>query len=150
MEKFTVYAIDDSVQRPPVEAADDDGADESAGDLALLDGDAEDDADDADDAAPAERYAPPPRPRTRVGEIGLDAAGMLSVVSADPACAPALAAAVADLNGRAALTLKLPPGPGDETFSIVKVQVPRGDPQFFAAVQDNLRRWHNMELQAET
>ena len=87
--------------------------------------------------------------RDRIGDVELDGESHLSVVAAEPDARDEIDEAIEDLNGREALIVKLPGGAGSARFSIRKQEVPRADPGFFEAMQDNLRRWHNMELVAE-
>lgn len=85
----------------------------------------------------------------RLGDVELDADAMLRLVAADAAARAELEEAVSEINGRSELIVKLPPGPDDPKFSLRKEAVPRGDPAFLSAIEDNLKRWHNMELVAE-
>ena len=90
--------------------------------------------------------SPKDTPRELLGQVEIDEHGQLKLLRSAPAADAALNRAIADLNGRAGLTLKLPPGPGHAKFAIVKKLVPRDDPRFFEAIEDNLHRWHNMTL----
>ena len=83
---------------------------------------------------------------THLGSVWLDGEGRMERLGAAVA---ALDEAIADMNGCATLFHKLPPGPGAAKFSIRKVEAVRGTPEFLGALQDNLRRWHDIELVAE-
>ena len=50
------------------------------------------------------------------------------------------------MNGTEWLAIKTKPLPGAPKFSIRKERIGRDDGRFMDALQDNLRRWHNMEL----
>jgi len=86
----------------------------------------------------------------QLGELELDDARMLHVLTA--AGTPArgrLDEAVGDINGRAELIVKLPPegdGSDKESHALRKEAVPRTASNFLDAIQDNLKRWHNMVL----
>ena len=89
--------------------------------------------------------------RERLGEAGrvrLDDDKRLSLVRAAPDAAEALRAAIEELNGKDGLVIKLPPEAGDPKFSLRKEMYMRADARFFDALQDNLRRWHSLELAA--
>ncbi len=88
----------------------------------------------------------PEQPQKLLGQAEVDDGGRLKLLHAEPGAQAALDRAFADLNGREGLVLKLPPGPDDPKFAIIKKTVPRDDPQFFEAIQDNLHRWHSMSL----
>ena len=87
-----------------------------------VDLDAEPDAD-GDDADYVPQTLPVPKQRRRVGTVSLDASGKLALLSAEPGEDADILAAVDHMNGRPTLFLK--------------------------ALQDNLQRWHGMELEAE-
>ena len=80
-----------------------------------------------------------------LGAVDIDAQGMLHVVEGGTP----LQKAAADLNGRDALVLKLPPAPTEDDKDFQpnqKLKIPRSDPAFFKAIEDNLGRWHEMQL----
>ena len=85
----------------------------------------------------------------RIGQIELAAGNRLELTEADPEATDDINEAIEDLNDREVLIVKLPPAPGGSRFGIRKEEVARSDPGFLDAVQDNLRRWHGMELAAE-
>jgi hypothetical protein len=84
----------------------------------------------------------------RLGEVELDAANMLHIVAAEAPARAALESAVTEINGKPELIVKLPPGPDDPESSLRKEAVPRTAPGFLGAIEDNLKRWHNMALVA--
>lgn len=85
----------------------------------------------------------------RIGQVSLDAQHRLALLSADAVAETDLREAIGELNEASSLLQKLPPTAGMPKFSIRKEKHDRGDPGFFDALQDNLRRWHGMELVAE-
>ena len=85
-------------------------------------------------------------PPALLGQVDIDAEGRLALVRAADGAQPVLNRAVSDLNGREGLVIKLPPEEGDPDTAILKDFVRRDDPRFFAAIEDNLRRWHAMAL----
>ena len=84
--------------------------------------------------------------RSLLGQVEVGDGGQLKLLRAEPGAQAALDRALADLNGRQGLALKLPPGPKHPKYAIVKKLIARDDPRFFEAIEDNLKRWHNMAL----
>lgn len=88
-----------------------------------------------------------------LGEVELDVSHMLQILSAeDDAARERMEEAVQEINGKDALIVKLPPNDDsddDDRSSLRKEAVPRGDSGFFDAIQDNLKRWHNMTLMVD-
>lgn len=82
----------------------------------------------------------------RVGEVTLDDRGMLALVQAEPAAEGDLREAIGEMNQSASLLKKVKPLAGAAKNAIRKEKHERGTPGFFDALQDNLRRWHAMEL----
>ena len=84
----------------------------------------------------------------RIGRVSMDGDGRLAVVQAEPAAAEALERALKDVNGREGLVLK--DGSDQVGWSgrslLTKERIARGDERFTLALQDNLQRWHAMEL----
>jgi hypothetical protein len=81
-----------------------------------------------------------------IGQAQIDETGNITLLRVDAAAEDAVAFALEDLNGRDALIMKVAPGVGDAPFTVVKERVLRGDDRFLAAIQDNVRRWHDLEL----
>jgi hypothetical protein len=85
----------------------------------------------------------------RMGAVSADDHWQLKLVKAEPDAAEKLQRAIKMMNESATLLQKVPPANDAPKFSIRKEKFSRDDPGFFDALQDNLRRWHNMELVAE-
>lgn len=85
----------------------------------------------------------------RIGQVSLDAQYRVSLVNAEAAAESDLREAISEMNGSDSLLQKLPPAADKPKFSIRKEKHERADPGFFDALQDNLRRWHGMELVEE-
>jgi hypothetical protein len=85
----------------------------------------------------------------RLGQVELSDDGRLKLLSAEPAGAEALRDTIEEVNGDEALTIKLRPLDDAPRHSIRKERRSRDNPGFFEALQDTLRRWHNMELVPE-
>ena len=92
------------------------------------------------------RFGPAQENQTPLGQVDVMDDGKLGLVRTEPGAGAALNHALADLNGREALVLKLPPGPEDDHSAILKDLVARDDPRFLDAIKDNLMRWHGMTL----
>lgn len=84
----------------------------------------------------------------RAGRVGLDAGNKLELVAAEGDAEADLRDAIEEINGSDTLFHKHPSDrTGEDGRTIVaKDEVGRGDPDFLAALQDNLRRWHALEL----
>jgi hypothetical protein len=85
----------------------------------------------------------------RMGAVSADDTWQLKLVKAEPDATEKLQRAIKMMNDSATLLQKVPPADDAPKFSIRKEKFGRDDPGFFGALQDNLRRWHNMELVAE-
>jgi hypothetical protein len=85
----------------------------------------------------------------RMGTVSADDAWQLTLLKAEPAAEQDLQRAVRLLNESPTLVQKMAPEGEEEKFSIRKEKFGRDAPGFFGALQDNLRRWHNMELVEE-
>ena len=89
--------------------------------------------------------------QAKLGEIELDAGGMLHILEAPAPARSRIEKAVNEINGKTELIVKLPPSgedDGKDSFALRKQEVARTDPRFLDAVQDNLKRWHDMTLVA--
>jgi hypothetical protein len=80
----------------------------------------------------------------QVGLIDVADDATLALVEAAPEAAEALAAAVAEANEADYLFIKEPPEGDERGGPLRKTKVARGAPNFFAAVQDNLQRFHGL------
>jgi hypothetical protein len=134
MAVYIAYAIEDLIEdeaaAPPTIPPELEGTDE--GDLAFM------------------RARFPAPKRRRIGIVNLDDAGLLSVVSAEPKDDEELRLAVRHMNERPTLFLKEPPEEDDDRFALRKTPVTRADANFFDALQDNLQRFHGVELESES
>ena len=85
----------------------------------------------------------------RIGQVELDAESRLRLLNAEASAETDLRDAIGEMNKAASLLIKVPPADDAPKFSIRKEKYGREDPRFFDALQDNLRRWHNLELVEE-
>jgi hypothetical protein len=85
----------------------------------------------------------------RMGEIDLDKNNDMQLVSAEGEAKEEILEAMEELNGKPVLFIKGPPESDAPKFSINKTAVERTAPNFLDALQDNLKRWHNMVLVAQ-
>lgn len=84
-----------------------------------------------------------------IGDLSVDAEGMLAVVAARPGSEDFLAELVKDMNKKSHVNVKAPPPPELDTDDAGRFakRVPRTDPGFFEAVQTYLRYYYNVALE---
>ncbi len=97
-------------------------------------------------------HVTPDHQETTIGEVAVDAAGMLSLTSASPEQADYLTDWVSKLNERAEFTLKVPP-PKDAQGPILSLygQVfTRGQPDYLPHLKAYVRQLYGIKLITQT
>src|SRR5262245_32902565 len=78
-----------------------------------------------------------------LGTLALDAAGLLTVLDADPVAEEFLTGLVDELNGKAAVTVK---APGARMGVLSSRTYRRDTPEFEAGLKEYLRMYYSIEL----
>lgn len=96
-------------------------------------------------------HVTPDHRETTIGEVTIDDAGMLSLVSASPDQSAYLTDWVSKLNDRAEFTLKVPPPAGADTpmLSIYGQVFTRGQPDYIANLKAYVRQLYGIKLATE-
>lgn len=83
----------------------------------------------------------------RIGSVRLDGDGRLEVIEADPAREAFLRDALDQVNRKQMLGIRDPgPASPDERFAVGSVAVPRGTPDFVAALRIYLLTYYGLRL----
>ena len=83
---------------------------------------------------------------TDLGVVALDGSGTLRIVSAAADGSDRLATIVGELNAETVMHVNVPPPKEARRFEVFTRAIPRGGEGFTAALLDQLRRYHGIEL----